>query len=224
MRGIDEILAIAVERKGSVDAVLGDVAAPLPADALAATADDRWLATMAKIIFQTGISWGVVENKWPGIEAAFRGFDPGRVSMMDDAWFDALLADSRVIRSGAKIEAIRDNAAFIRRVAAEWGSFGRRIAAWPRDDHAGLLDWLAREGSRLGGNTGAYVLRMMGRDGYMLSSDVVARLQAEGVIEGKATSKKARAAVQAAFNRWHAESGRSLTEISRILARSIDAG
>jgi hypothetical protein len=36
-------------------------------------------------------------------------------------------------------------------------------------------------------------------------------------------SKRELAAVQQAFNSWAAESGRSLTEISRILALSIDA-
>lgn len=223
MRSFDDILALAVQRKGSLEAVLGDAPVPLAPEALAVTTDDRWLAMMAKIIFQTGLSWNMVLAKWPGIEDAFEGFDPGRVAMMDDDWFDALLADTRVIRSGAKIAAIRDNAAFIRRVAAEAGSFGAKIAAWPEEDFAGLLDWLSREGSRLGGNTGPYVLRMMGRDGFMLTSDVVGRLKAEGVIDGKPGSRKAMAAIQDAFNRWKAESGQSFTAISRVLARSIDA-
>ncbi|GGE10844.1 DNA-3-methyladenine glycosylase I [Gemmobacter megaterium] len=221
MRSYDEILAIAAERKGGFGAVLDDAPVPLTPEALAAIPDDRWLSTMARGIFQAGISWKVVETKWPGIEEAFHGFDVGRVSMMDDLWFDALVADPRVIRSAPKIAAIRDNAAFIRRVAAEHGGFGRRIADWPARDFAGLLAWLAREGSRLGGSTGPYMLRFMGRDGYILSQDVVKRLIAEGVIDGPPTSAKARAAVQAAFDHWQAQSGQTLTTISRVLARSI---
>lgn len=221
MRSFDEILAIAAARKGGVEAVLAAIPAPLPAEALAALPDRQWLAMMARCILQAGISWRVVEAKWPGIEEAFHGFDPGRVSMMDDAWFDALLADPRVIRSAPKILAIRDNAGFIRSVAATSGSFGRRIADWPAEDFAGLVQWLATEGSRLGGATGPYVLRFMGKDGYILSTDVVARLVAEGVIDGPPTSRKARAAVQAAFDRWRAESGQPFTTISRVLAQSI---
>lgn len=223
MRDFDEILAIAVARKGSVDAVFAGIDPPLSPQAIAATGDDRWLATMARSIFQAGISWKVVEAKWPGIVEAFDGFDPARVAMMSDDGFDALLADPRVIRSGAKIAAIRDNAVFIRAVAAEAGSFGARVAAWPREDFGGLLLWLAASGARLGGNTGPYVLRAMGVDGFTLSRDVVARLVAEGVVDRAPSGAKAMAAVQSAFNTWAAQSGRPLKEISRVLAFSIDA-
>jgi len=49
----------------------------------------------------------------------------------------------------------------------------------------------------------------------------VARLIAEGVIDKNPTSKTAMKQVQAAFNVWQDESGRSLTEISRVLALSV---
>lgn len=221
MRSFDEILAIAAERKGGADKVLAGVMPFKTADELASIPDDRWLAMMARGIFQAGISWTVVEAKWPGIEEAFAGFDVGRLSMMDDGWLDALLVDTRVIRSGAKIAAIRDNAAFIRRVNEAEGGFARKVADWPAGDFAGLLDWLTTNGSRLGGNTGAYMLRQIGKEGYLLSKDVVARLVAEGVIGGPPTSRKAMAAVQAAFDRWRTESGQSLNTISRVLAQSI---
>ncbi|QYK43142.1 MAG: DNA-3-methyladenine glycosylase I [Paracoccaceae bacterium] len=217
MRSFDEILSIAAERKGGADRVLAGVPVPKSPDELAAIPDDRWLAAMARGIFQAGISWSVVDAKWPGIETAFHGFDVGRVSMMDDDWFDALVSDPRVIRSGAKIAAIRDNAAFIR----ETGGFGRRVGDWPASDFVGLLDWLGRGGSRLGGTTGQYMLRQMGKESFILTRDVVARLVAEGVIDGPPGSRKAMAAVQAAFDRWRAESGQSLSAISRVLAQSI---
>ncbi|MBE2275142.1 MAG: DNA-3-methyladenine glycosylase I [Rhodobacteraceae bacterium] len=223
MRDFGEILDLAVARKGSVEAVLEGATAPLDAQALAAIPDAQWLAAMARGIFQAGISWQVVDRKWPGIEEAFEGFDPGRVSMYEGERIDALVGDPRVIRSGPKIVAIRDNAAFLRQVAAESGSFARRVADWPVSDFAGLLGWLGRNGSRLGGTTGQYVMRHMGKDSFVLSASVVARLQAEGVIAGAAGSARSMAAIQAAFNRWQAESGRSFNEIGRVLARSIDA-
>lgn len=223
MRPFAEILAIAAARKGGAEAVLNDTRPPLSPAALAAIPDDRWLSQMARVIFQAGISWKMVDAKWPGIEEAFEGFAPGPLSMMDDDRFDALLRDTRIIRSGAKVAAIRDNAAFVARVSREHGGFGRRIADWPASDYAGLLAWLGAEGSRLGGSSGAYLLRFMGKDGWILSRDVVARLVAEGVIDGPSGSRKAMAAVQAAFDAWAAESGLSLTQISRTLAMSIDA-
>ncbi|MBN9887459.1 DNA-3-methyladenine glycosylase I [Salipiger abyssi] len=221
MRRFEEILDIAAERKGGRDAVLAGIPTPKSPDEIAAIPDDRWLAGMARGIFQAGISWTVVENKWPEIEEAFRGFDVGALSMMSEDWFDDLVADRRVIRSAPKIAAIRDNAAFLRRLAEEGTPFGRRVADWPEADFAGLLDWLKRDGSRLGGGTAAYLLRSMGKDGYILSQDVVARLVAEGVIDKAPSSRKAMQAVQQAFNALREESGATLTTISRVLAQSI---
>lgn len=223
MRTFAEILAIAAARKGGEGAVLAGIAAPRTPEALAATPDDRWLATMAKGIFQAGISWKVVDTKWPGIEAAFHGFDIAAVTFQPPDWLHDLCADPRIIRSPPKVQAILHNAALIRRISADHGSFGRVIATWPGTDFAGLLQWLATEGARLGGTTGGWVLRQMGRDGYILSQDVVARLVAEGVVDKAPTSKKGWAAVQVAFNQWQTESGLPLTTISRVLAQSIDA-
>ena len=221
MRTFDEILAIAAERKGGVDAVLADIPTPLDADALAAIPDSLWLARMTRGIMQAGISWKVVENKWPGIEEAFLNFDIGAIGLQPDDWYYDLCEDTRIIRSPPKVRAVLDNAQFIRRVSAEYGSFGRKVGDWPAGDFAGLIDWLKTEGARLGGSTGPYVLRFMGKESYILSADVVARLVAEGVVDKEPTSKKAMAAVQAAFDQWRAESGQNLTVISRVLAQSV---
>ena len=221
MRSFDEILSIAASRKGSVEAVLKDIPVPLDAEALAAIPDARWLAQMARGILQAGISWKVVDAKWPGIEAAFLGFDLSAIAFQPDDWVHDLCADTRVIRSPPKLRAILDNAAFVRRVRDDCGSFGRRVGDWPADDFAGLIQWLQTEGARLGGATGPYMLRQMGKDGYILSQDVTARLVAEGVIDKAPTTKKAWAAVQGAFNTWRDQSGQSLTTISRVLAQSL---
>lgn len=221
MRSFDQILSIAADRKGGVAAVMADIPVPKSADDLAAIPDQVWLATMARGIFQAGISWKVVDNKWPGIEAAFLGFDVAAVTFQPPDWVHDLCEDVRIIRSLPKVEAILHNAALIRRVSGEAGSFGRFVGDWPASDFAGLLQWLIAEGARMGGATGPYMLRQMGKDGYILSQDVVARLVAEGVIDKEPTTKKGFAAVQVAFNHWQEESGLPLTTISRVLAQSI---
>ena len=53
-----------------------------------------------------------------------------------------------------------------------------------------------------------------------MSRDVVAALIGEGVVDKNPTSQRDLGAVQAAFNAWHTESGRSLAAISRVLAVS----
>ena len=69
-----------------------------------------YLEVMSKSVFQTGISWRVVESKWPEIREAFRGFDPEAVSGFNELELDQLSQDKRVIRNRRKIEAIVSNA------------------------------------------------------------------------------------------------------------------
>ena len=220
MRDFDEILAISADRKGGVAAVLSGIDPPATQAALTEVPDDRWLSSMTRAVFQAGFNWKVVDNMWPGFEAAFKGFDIGACAMMDDAWFDQLCADTSIVRYPQKIQSVQQNAVYLQEVAARHGGFGRMVADWPQSDFAGLLAHLKRDATRLGGTTGQYFLRSMGVDGYILSKDVVGRLVAEGVVDKAPTSKAAWAAVQAAFNTWAAQSGRPLKEISRVLATS----
>jgi len=82
-----------------------------------------YLEVMSKAIFQTGISWKVVENKWPGIHDAFHGFDHRRVASLTEAEISELCADPRVIRNRRKIVAIVDNARLMLDLEEEHGSF-----------------------------------------------------------------------------------------------------
>ncbi len=134
----------------------------------------------------------------------------------------ALLSDKRVVRNGAKLASVPRNARFFAGLSRENRGVGRYIAGWPVTNQIGLMSALERGGDRLGGNTGLFFLRSMGKDCFILSKDVLAALAFDGVIDGPATSKKALAAIQAAFNEWHKETGLSMTALSRVIARSTD--
>ncbi|NOD92281.1 3-methyladenine DNA glycosylase [Ruegeria sp. HKCCD4884] len=220
MRAFDEIFEIAAERHGGPDALQAMLYKPKTKDELAALPEDRWLAIITKCVFQAGFNWKVIENKWDGFEAAFDGFDVGPCAFMDDEKFDALLQDTRIVRNGTKISTVRDNAVFLMELREEGGA-GKVLGGWPSEDYIGLLAMLAKRGSRLGGASAQYAMRFIGRDSFILSQDVTARLIAEGVIDKPATSQKAMVAVQQAFNTWMDQSRRSLTEISRVLAMSV---
>lgn len=222
MRSFDEIFAIAADRHGGADALKARL--PKPAADFAAIPDDRVLAQMTRCIFQAGFHWKVIDQKWPGFEEAFHGFDPNRCAMIHDEEVDTLLADPRIVRNPAKVKSVPENAAFLVSLAKEYGGAARAFAAYPPARYIDLLELLKKKGSRLGGVTGQRVLRNLGLPAFILSNDVLARLTAEGVIDGPATSKKALTAIQDAFNAWSEESGLSLSEISAVLAMSIDSG
>jgi 3-methyladenine DNA glycosylase Tag len=183
--------------------------------------DDRFLSGMAKAVFSSGFSWQVIENKWPGFEAAFDKFDPKRVASYAEDKVDALLADKRIVRNGAKIMATIENARFIVATAKEHGAFGKWLRAWPVTDQVGLMNHLKKHGSRLGGQSSMYFLRFNGWDAFITSQDVVKALMREGVVDKEPSSRKDWAAVQAAFNAWGEQTERPRREISRILALSV---
>lgn len=220
MRTYDDIFHIAAERHGGPEAVDAKLTPAQPEVPLAQIPEDRWLSMLTKGVFCAGFNWKVIEAKWDGFEAAFQGFDPGACAFMDDETFDSLLSDTRIVRNGAKIATVRDNASLILSLRDE-GGVSQVIADWPSTDFIGLLDMLKTRGSRLGGTTAQYTLRFAGKDSFVLGGDVVARLIAEGVIDKPPTSKRAMRAVQDAFNTWMTQSGRGLTEISRTLAMSL---
>ncbi len=222
MRTFDEIYRIAADRKGGAEALERLLTTPLSPAALAAIPGDRWLSCMAKCLFQAGFNWSVINAKWPGFEAAFDGFDVARVAFYHDDDLDRLLADKGIVRNAAKISAVIANARFLQDLAQEHGSAGAAMADWPNADYIGLLQMIARRGSRLGAVTGQRVLRSMGRDSFILSPDVTARLIAEGVVAKAPGAQRDMRAVQDAFNAWSDQSGRGLTAISQTLAHSID--
>ena len=223
MRPFCEILSMAVKRHGSLEAVEARIEHPAPVDDLLARSDDRWLADMTWHVFNAGFSRKVIRDKWPGFEAAFKGFDPSVCAIMDDDWFDMLLKDPRIVRNGARIRSVQRNAMFILDETERHASFGAFIAAWQHKDFADFLDYLRKHGDRLGDKTAQYFLREAGVDSYVLSFDVLKRLSLEGVADTLPASSKQRRAIQNAFDGWKEESGKSLTYISRVLAMSVES-
>ena len=76
--------------------------------------------------------------------------------------------------------------------------------------------------TQLGGNSGPYFLRMVGKDSFLLTPDVVRALVHWSAYEGKAKGKGELAKIQFLFNGWAAATGRPLGQISMILAVSVD--
>ena len=222
MLSFKTIRASAEKRKGGAKA-LERLLPPRPnPKALARLGDDRVLSEMTKRVFSAGFAWRVIEAKWPGFEEAFLGFDPRRLSFQPDEFWEGLVDDARIVRNGAKIMSVRHNALFVEEIAKEHGGFGRFLANWPSSDEIGLLELLAKRGSRLGGNTGQLMLRFLGWDGFVTSRDVVACLRNAGLdIAAEVKAKRDLAKVQAQFNAWAKDTGLPYMHLSRICAMSI---
>ncbi len=212
----------AAKRKGGED-VLRSLLGPAPDNAtVAKVSDDRVLSTIAQRVFSAGFVWSVIENKWPGFEEAFLGFEPKRLLFQpDDFWYD-LASDKRIVRNPQKIKSVKENAAFVERMSKEHGGFGKFLSRWPKDDQIGLTAYLGKHGSRLGGNTGQYFLRWIGWDAFIISRDLVAALRDSGLdVAENPTSKRDLARIQEQMNAWAEETGLPYRHLSRILSMSI---
>ena len=159
-------------------------------------------------------------GKWSGFEKAFLGFDPGKLTFQPDEFWDRLMRDTRIVRYGAKIMSVRDNAGFIREVARDYGSFGgcwRHGRPPIRSDcsTAGQARQPARRQQR------PDAVRFLGWDGPSRRATWW-RLRDAGLdIAETVTSKRDLAKVQAQFNAWAEETGLPYTHLSRICAMSI---
>lgn len=213
-----ELYETAILHKGGEDNVRALLPVAKTAEQLMTASDASYLSAMSLRIFRAGLKHEMVDRKWPAFEVAFNGFDPFQCAMLSDEAIETLMTNDAIIRHLGKIRSVRDNAGWVRRIAEEHGSFGRWLAQWPADNIVGLWADLKKHGRQLGGMSGPYFLRMVGKDTFILTADVVAVLKAQGVVDKAPSSKAELMAAQAAFLQWQQESGRSLCEISRIVS------
>ena len=222
MRDYKWLHEFCLNRFGSAKALEAMLPQPRSDAALRALSDDRYLSLMSLRIFRAGLKHSLVDAKWPAFEEVFFGFDPEKVVLMGAERLENLMQDARLIRHLGKLKSVPRNAQFILDVRREKGSFGALIADWPVTDIVGLWKYLARQGNQLGGLSAPRFLRMVGKDTFVPTDDMVAALKAQGVIDKAPTSQKDLAAVQAAFNQWQAESGRALCQLSVMLAHTVN--
>jgi 3-methyladenine DNA glycosylase Tag len=222
MRDYQWLHEYCLNRFGSAAALEARLPSPKTDAELRALGDDRYLSLIALRVFRAGLKHSLVDAKWPAFEQAFFGFDPEKVVLMGGEHIERLMQDKRLIRHLGKLASVPRNAQFVLDVAREKGSFGALIADWPVSDIVGLWKYLARHGAQLGGLSAPRLLRMIGKDTFVPTNDVVAALKAQGIVDKQPTSLKELAAVQAAFSHWHAQSGRPLCQLSVMLAHTVN--
>lgn len=112
-----------------------------------------YLEIMTKAVFQSGISWKVVESKWPGIKEAFKDFDTEVVAGFSEPELDELSQDTRVIRNRRKLSAIVSNAQRMVELDEEHDGFQKYLRSHP-DFSSTVQD--IRKQFKFMGDTGSY--------------------------------------------------------------------
>jgi 3-methyladenine DNA glycosylase Tag len=83
---------------------------PQAPDKIEPQSPDDYLEVMTKAVFQSGMSWRVIEAKWDGFREAFEGFDVEKVAGFGPDDVERLAQDTRIVRNRRKIQATVDNA------------------------------------------------------------------------------------------------------------------
>ncbi|SMB87724.1 DNA-3-methyladenine glycosylase I [Pasteurella testudinis DSM 23072] len=216
----DDIYQRAAEQKGGearLQALLCEVKST---QQLLDVPDHRWLAELTRKIFQSGFVWRIVNQKWDSFEQVFWGFEIEKLLMMPDELWEKKAQDPSIIRNWSKVATIKQNAQMIYQANLE-GGFSRLLAEWDSGNITALWQYLKRNGKRLGGNTGAYTLRAVGKDTFLLTHDVEAYLRNHKLIDGGIQTQRSFTIAQQVFAEWQQQSGRPLSHISQIVTFSM---
>ena len=123
-----------------------------------------YLEIMSKSVFQSGMSWKVIESKWPGTREAFHDFDIHTVANFHEKDIEDLTKDTRVVRNYRKLMAIVSNAKKILELDKEYGSFQKYLRS--HDSFDEILKAI-RKDFKFMGPSGIYVFL------YVIGEDVI---------------------------------------------------
>ncbi|KZN32052.1 hypothetical protein N480_02630 [Pseudoalteromonas luteoviolacea S2607] len=221
MNRFNEIYERACERKGGEANLRILLNKPQNEAVLASYSDDVWLEEFTRKIFQSGFYWSVVNAKWDGFREVFWDFSIEKLLYMSPDMYEQRSKDERIIRNFKKVQSIAINCHMIYEIQQEHGSFSELVARWPSSKIIDLWLMLKKKGNRLGGNTGPFALRALGKDTFLLTKDVETYLRANKLIDGGLQSLKSLKAAQAHFNELQESSGLSMAAISQIIAFSV---
>ena len=87
------------------------------------TNDEAYFENMSRIIFQAGLNWRVIDQKWPTIKKAFLNFNIEKIASFTDVTVQELMKDAGIIRNKGKINAIIYNAKGFKVIKKQSGSF-----------------------------------------------------------------------------------------------------
>jgi DNA-3-methyladenine glycosylase I len=124
-----------------------------PPEQIEPTSLDDYLEVMSKAVFQSGMSWKVVEAKWSTTREAFYEFDVHKVADLNAFDLEELANDIRVIRNRRKLAAIVSNAQSMIALEDEYGTFQAYLRS--PTDFGNTIDTL-RKDFKFMGSTGIY--------------------------------------------------------------------
>jgi 3-methyladenine DNA glycosylase Tag len=106
--------------------------------------DDDYFERMNGAIFQAGLNWKMIENKWKSFRQAFSGFSIEKLAKLGERDVGALMKNEGIVRNEKKIRATIFNAQAALQLKKEFGTFRRYIDSFGGADERLIQDLRAR--------------------------------------------------------------------------------
>ena len=90
-----------------------------------------YLEVMTRAVFQAGLSWASIAQRWDGFVQAFDGFDCDRVAAYTEGDVDRLMHDDGILHSARKIRATIANAQKLLELDRAHGGFANYLRSFP---------------------------------------------------------------------------------------------
>jgi DNA-3-methyladenine glycosylase I len=127
------------------------------------TSDDAYFENMTRVIFLAGLSWGMIDKKWPNFKKAFKNFSIAEVAKFDEKDVKRLMVDASIVRNRAKIVATISNAKQLQTIRKEHHSFQSYLDKLDKsENYASAIKELGKRFSRLGPSSARIFLYTVG--------------------------------------------------------------
>jgi 3-methyladenine DNA glycosylase Tag len=127
--------------------------------------DGTYFENLTRCIFQAGLSWRTIDNKWINFMKAFHNFDPEKVSAYGQEDIKRLMEDVGIVRNRAKILATIHNAQEFGRIASENNSFMKWLDALDKsNNYSAVIEELVSRFEHVGKMTAHIFLYSVGEN------------------------------------------------------------
>ena len=116
--------------------------------------DIEYFSNLTRCIFQAGLNWRMISNKWPSFEKAFENFDIEKIAKYGLKDQERLQKDTGIVRNKKKIMATIENAKEFANIKKEYGSFQKWLDSLDKtDNYKGVVKNLKSRFKHVGPST-----------------------------------------------------------------------
>ena len=127
--------------------------------------DGAYFENMTRVIFLAGLSWRMIDKKWPNFRKAFKNFSINDVANFDEKDLKRLMGDAGIVRNRAKITATINNAKQFQNTKKEYGSFQRYLESLDKsNNYALVIKELGKRFNRIGPSSARIFLYTVGEN------------------------------------------------------------